>query len=513
MNISKVKLRTKLSGGFALVLVLMAVILGISVNRIGVMSDKIALLTEVRVVQLDYLDEITEQTAGLSQAIRDISLTTNAEINRKKEEQYKKSREALNAVLGRMEKSLVTEKGKELFRQIADQLPNVLALSDKAMDLGKQDKNAEAAEVIMVQLMPVQEKFMGAVTAFSTYVQQVCKDDGEQTKSIAAVARTVILFLGIAALVMGTLTAFFLTRSITGPLNRVITGLSEAAEQVSTASSEVASASQSLAQGTSEQAAALQETSSSMEQISSMTKQNADNASQAKTLMDEAKKIVEKVDVQMGDMTAAIIDVSKTSEETGKIIKTIDEIAFQTNLLALNAAVEAARAGEAGAGFAVVADEVRNLAMRAAEAAKNTSDLIENTIATVRKSSELTLHTRDAFKENVAISVRIGGLIDKVESASKEQSRGVTQVSSAVSEMDKVVQAAAANAEESASASEEMNAQAEQLKGYVVELMEVVGGEGARMDHAGDLDARPAGHLVRNVLSRMKRKRDGTAGS
>jgi len=124
-----------------------------------------------------------------------------------------------------MEKSLVTEKGKELFKQIADPLPAVLALSDKAMDLGKQDKNAEAAGVIMVQLMPVQEKFMGAVTAFAAYVQQVYNDDGEQTKSIATAARTVMLFLGIAALVLGTLAAFFLTRSIAGSLNRVITGL------------------------------------------------------------------------------------------------------------------------------------------------------------------------------------------------------------------------------------------------------------------------------------------------
>ncbi len=509
MSIAKMKLGTKLGGGFALVLVLMAVVVAISVNRIGVMNEKIGLLAEVRVAQLGFLGEITEQYAGLSRAIRDVSLTSDEATNRKMEDQYKKNKEALTAVLGKMEKSLVTEKGKELFKQIADQLPTVLALSDKAMDLGKQNKNAEAAEVIMVQLLPVQEKFMGAVGAFVAFVQQTVRNDGEQTKAIATVARTVMLFLGIAALVLGTLMAFFLTRSITGPLNRVITGLSEAAGQVSAASSEVASASQSLAQGTSEQAAALQETSSSMEEISSMTKQNAENTSQAKNLMDEAKKIVGKVDVQMGEMATAIADVSKTSEETGKIIKTIDEIAFQTNLLALNAAVEAARAGEAGAGFAVVADEVRNLAMRAAEAAKNTSDLIENTLATVRKSSELTLQTRDAFKENVAISAKIGGLIDEVEAASKEQSKGVSQVSSAVSEMDKVVQGAAANAEESASASEEMNAQAEQMKGYVVELMEVVGGAGARMGRAEDHDERPAGRLVQNVLSRVKRKGTG----
>jgi methyl-accepting chemotaxis protein len=144
--------------------------------------------------------------------------------------------------------------------------------------------------------------------------------------------------------------------------------------------------------------------------------------------------------------------------------------------LALNAAVEAARAGEAGAGFAVVADEVRNLAMRASEAAKNTSNLIENTIKAVRKGNELTNATQEAFKENAEISKKIGQLVDEIATASEEQSHGITQVNTAVAEMDKVTQSTAASAEESAAASEELNAQAEQMKVYVRDLVAVVGG-------------------------------------
>ena len=208
-----------------------------------------------------------------------------------------------------------------------------------------------------------------------------------------------------------------------------------------------------------------------------MTKQNADNAAQAKALTAEAKQIVDKVDNQMRHMVAAIQNVTKSSEETGKIIKTIDEIAFQTNLLALNAAVEAARAGEAGAGFAVVADEVRNLAMRAAEAAKNTSNLIENTVVTVKNSRDLTQQTQDAFKENMEISSKIGQLIDEIAAASTEQAQGIGQISKAVAEMDKVVQQTAANAEESASAAEEMNAQAFQMKSNVEQLVTIIDGE------------------------------------
>ena len=184
-------------------------------------------------------------------------------------------------------------------------------------------------------------------------------------------------------------------------------------------------------------------------------------------------------------MADAILEITKSSEETGKIIKTIDEIAFQTNLLALNAAVEAARAGEAGAGFAVVADEVRNLAMRAADAAKNTTDLIENTIKAVKRGNELTQTTQEAFKENMAIAQKVGSLVDEISAASNEQSQGIEEINRAVTEMDKVVQQVAANAEESASASEEMNAQAEEMQSFVGELVDMVGGSSSKGGERG----------------------------
>ena len=181
---------------------------------------------------------------------------------------------------------------------------------------------------------------------------------------------------------------------------------------------------------------------------------------------------MDRVNNQINTMTSSIMEVTQSSEETSKIIKTIDAIAFQTNLLALNAAVEAARAGEAGSGFAVVADEVRSLAMRSAEAAKNTSGLIENTISSVRKSRDLTQQTQEAFQENVKISGKIGTLIDEIAAASEEQARGINQISEAMEAVDRVVQKAASSAEESAAASEEMNSQAEQMKHFVIELQQ-----------------------------------------
>jgi methyl-accepting chemotaxis protein len=294
----------------------------------------------------------------------------------------------------------------------------------------------------------------------------------ESTNTMRFIFIVLVIVMALFSLITGIIFALRLVK----PINRVVTGITEAAHQVGSAALHVSESSQRLAEGASEQAASLEETSSSLEEMSSMARQSSDNAGQARMMMTEAKGVVEKANNQMTQLTEAIGQITKSSEETAKIIKTIDEISFQTNLLALNAAVEAARAGEAGAGFAVVADEVRNLALRAAEAAKNTSSLIEKTIKAVKNGNEITIATQSAFRANAEISGKIGQLVDEIATASEEQAHGISQVSTAVSEMDRVTQQTAANSEESASAAEELNAQAQQMRGYVEELATVVNG-------------------------------------
>ncbi len=291
--------------------------------------------------------------------------------------------------------------------------------------------------------------------------------------------RTVIMAVLITVLGVGLLmvaAGYFLTRSLVRPMLTAISRFDQGVKEVSTAAGEVSSSSQQLAEGASEQAAAIEETSSSLEEMSSMTKQNADNARQADQLMTNTRESVSRSTQHMDKLTISMAEIYKASEETSKIIKTIDEIAFQTNLLALNAAVEAARAGEAGAGFAVVADEVRNLAIRAAEAAKNTASLIEGTVKRIKDGSEVVGATEKDFRE-VAVNVeKSSELVGEISAASLEQAQGIEQINKAVNEMDKVVQRNAATAEESASASGEMNAQATQMKKRVLELMTLISG-------------------------------------
>jgi methyl-accepting chemotaxis protein len=300
----------------------------------------------------------------------------------------------------------------------------------------------------------------------------------EEMVSTGAGAQWLASLISLIAFVFGGVASVILIRSITKPIKRTIDGLGEGAEQVTSAAGQVTSASQSLAEGASEQAASIEETSSSLEEMASMTKQNAEHADQADALMKETGGVVAEANASMQELNRSMQEITQASEETSKIIKTIDEIAFQTNLLALNAAVEAARAGEAGAGFAVVAGEVRNLAMRAADAAKNTSILIEGTVKKVKDGSGLVVRNNEAFRKVADASTKVANLVAEIAAASKEQSQGIEQVNKAVVEMDKVVQQNAANAEENASASEEMNAQTEQMKGYVNELMSMVGASG-----------------------------------
>jgi methyl-accepting chemotaxis protein len=304
---------------------------------------------------------------------------------------------------------------------------------------------------------------------------------GSETNTVSAqqaasTARTMSLIFAIAGALIAFAFGLFLSVSISRSLNQITNAAGEGARQISSAAGQVASASQGVAEGSQEQAASIEETSSSLEELASMTKQNADNTKTVAGLMGETKNLVDKAARGTETMDAAMKDIKTASDQTSKIIKTIDEIAFQTNLLALNAAVEAARAGEAGKGFAVVAEEVRNLAMRAAEAAKSTGELIEQNVARVAGGVQIVDGLKVALGDVTTSSLKVANLVNEIAAASDEQSKGIEQINVAVTQMNQVTQANSANAEESASAAEEMAGQAESLNQVVAQLSGIVNG-------------------------------------
>lgn len=286
-------------------------------------------------------------------------------------------------------------------------------------------------------------------------------------------ARMLSVFLILMALGMGA-AAIFVIRSINLTLRGSVAELREGAEQVAGAASQVSSSSQSLAQGASEQAASLEETSASSEEIHAMARKNTENSRMTSDLLAQSQAKVTLANEYLANMVASMNGITESSDKVSRIIKVIDEIAFQTNILALNAAVEAARAGEAGMGFAVVADEVRNLAQRSAQAAKDTTMLIEESIARAAEGKSRVDQVATAISTITGDSERIQAMVQEVSAGSVRQLQDIGQIGKAITQMEQVTQITAANAEESAAAAEELNAQSAMLKEVVDRLQAMV---------------------------------------
>jgi methyl-accepting chemotaxis protein len=327
-----------------------------------------------------------------------------------------------------------------------------------------------------------QEKFAASFAQSETLLKQIVDSTREEVRQglilaydTSRKAELALLVFILAGTLISLLMGILITRNVTLPVRSSIRELSSASAGIEKASVAVTEAGQGLAEDAAKQAAAIEETSASIEQVASMSRQNAANASQASQTMDETRALLDKTNDFMEQLTRAMAEISTASTETAKIIKNIDEIAFQTNLLALNAAVEAARAGEAGAGFAVVADEVRNLAMRAAEAARNTALMIEKTVTRIRTGTDIVENTIAAFgKVSSGVKSSIS-LFGEIKNASNEQAQGIGQINKAIAEIETITQQNAANADGYFQTSLQMEAYAADLKQILQSLTAMVG--------------------------------------
>ncbi len=294
----------------------------------------------------------------------------------------------------------------------------------------------------------------------------------------AVAAMVFRIYSGVILISIGAfLISLYMAKSISSPVKNIVDELNDGAVQISAASAQIASTSQTMAKGVSEQASSLQITSSSLDEISRVSSRNSENALKADSVMKEAERAVENVSDMLDRLADSMHNISSSSDETFRIIKSIDEIAFQTNLLALNAAVEAARAGEAGKGFAVVAEEVRNLAGRASDAARSTAELIDQTVAGIKNGSGSVSELRENFSSVTESTERVSEIISDIANSSTSQARNIEQINSILAGMNSSIQETAAGYEETASSAEELNSQADQIRFSMMDLSRVISGK------------------------------------
>ncbi|HTQ53346.1 MAG TPA: methyl-accepting chemotaxis protein [Bryobacteraceae bacterium] len=391
------------------------------------------------------------------------------------EQQYQQATENVRKSLNELRPLLRLEEGKTLVANVSETLSQWQPHHEELLRQAHARHLAEADHIRKDITAPLYNKIAADAARLRTLsAAALAQDKAEVQTENSSSQRAAFGLMGLCLLVAAVVVV--IVRRINAALGRLAYRMTEGAEQVASAATQVSSASQSLAQGSSEQAASLEETSSSSEEINSMTHKNAENSKVAAEFTDQVNQRVTAANESLAQMVSSMNEINTSSDKVSKIIRVIDEIAFQTNILALNAAVEAARAGEAGMGFAVVADEVRNLAQRCAQAARDTSALIEESLEKSRDGMAKLDHMAEAIRSITDSSAKVKTLVDEVYVGSQEQARGIEQIAKAIAQMEQVTQKNAANAEESASASEQLSAQARVMRAAVGELHDLVGG-------------------------------------
>lgn len=465
------------------VLIIISSVLALFIGLVGFFyvkkgADNMKILYQDRVLPLSWLSTIKDNINDVRNDIFQMGLTSNYKIKKEQMDEILKDRSSNDELWTKYGAAKLDPFERETLAKYKEKIVEFRAIQKTAITLAMSNKNQQSLAFFSAHQKEAEE--IGRLaTELNDYSVKAADKLNIQSEKDARIAFTMLAVAIIAGLSLLIATGLMITNMISKPIKLAIDRLNEGTNEVSSASSQVAAASQQLAEGTSEQASAIQETSSTLEETSSMVHQNRENTQQAAKLAKQAKDYAEKSNSEMGKMSISMNELKNSSNEISKIIKVIDEIAFQTNILSLNAAVEAARAGDAGKGFAVVAEEVRNLAQRSAQAAKDTTVIIESNIELSDSGVDIAQTVRKSVEGIEEQAKKVSDLLDEISVATNEQAQGVEQINKAVSQMEIVLSSNAQTADEAASASRTLSQQAVNVKEIVDTLIVLVDGADA----------------------------------
>ncbi|WP_343741976.1 methyl-accepting chemotaxis protein [Herbaspirillum huttiense] len=504
MRITDIKISVRLGVCFAALVMVMCVIAAVAVKNLWKISDATDEIVRDRYAKVALVTQINDKVNTAARALRNAIIAPDQATTDKYAERSLSNSREISELMADLEKRLSSPQGKEMFAKLKGARGEYVKPRDKVFELLRQQKKAEAGDILFKETIPAQDKYFAALKdliAFQVDLMNQSVAKGEEASTTAV--NTVFILSGVAVL-LSVLCAVMITRSITRPLNeavqvatavaagdltvqidnsskdetgallaslkamndnlhRIVTEVRQGSDTINTASGEIATGNLDLSSRTEQQAGALEETASAMEELTSTVKQNADNARQANTLAETASQVAIQGGSVVGEVVQTMSQINDASRKIVDIISVIDGIAFQTNILALNAAVEAARAGEQGRGFAVVASEVRTLAQRSAAAAKEIKTLIDASVERVENGSRLVEQAGTTMDEVVASVKRVTDVVAEITAASGEQSDGIEQINQAIVQMDEVTQQNAALVEEAAAAAQSLQEQSGRL--------------------------------------------------